>query len=283
MTLAYINGQYLPLEDVKISAMDRGFLFGDGVYEVIPVYNRVPLRLSQHLHRLANSLASIHLKIDVAEKQFTEIFARLIAANPSQDQSIYLQVTRGPAPVREHIFPQEVHPTIFIFTTPLVPKTIEELKQGVKAITVPDLRWQRCDIKAITLLANVLAKQQAVEAGAIEAILVSDGYAIEGTASNLFMVKDNTIITPPADHHILGGITRELVLELARSQNITCHEQPILLENLFQADEIWLTSSTREIMPVILLDSKKIANGKAGPLWYDMIQSYQQFKSSYSG
>lgn len=281
MTLAYINGQYLPLEEVKVSAMDRGFLFGDGVYEVIPVYNRVPLRLEEHLRRLAHSLTSIKLTIDITEKQFQEIFSKLISANSAQHQTIYLQVTRGPAPVREHVFPSEIHPTIFAFTAPLVPKTIAELSEGFKAITTNDVRWQRCDIKAITLLANVLAKQEAQEANAIEAIFVYDGFAIEGCATNLFIVKDGVIITPPADNHILGGITRELVLELARDKKIPYREELIPDNDLFHAEEVWLTSSSREIMPIISVDSQKIGNGQAGPLWYDMIQSYQHFKNSY--
>ena len=282
MTIAYLNGDYLPLEQVKISAMDRGFLFGDGIYEVIPVYHAKPFRLAQHLQRLQNSLAAIQLEIPLNGQALEEIFNALIAHNGGENQSIYVQCTRGPAPVRDHPFPLHIQPTIFAYSVPLLDKKIDELKQGIKAITVNDMRWQRCDIKSINLLANVLLRQQAIDANAFEAILINDNLALEGSSSNLFIVKDNTIITPPLSEKILGGITRDLVLELAEGNNYSVQQRNIPVTELNNADEIWLTSSTREIMPVIQLNDTVIGKGEAGPVWHNLIQYYQAFKQQIS-
>lgn len=281
MTTAYLNGELLPLTEAKIPAMDRGFLFGDGVYEVIPVYNGHPFRLEQHLRRLHNSLDAIKLSITLQDKDWEKIFSQLIEKNGGGNQTIYVQCTRGPAPIRDHAFPATIHPTIFAYSVPLKTKSITELSQGIAAITLSDIRWHRADIKAITLLANVLLKQQAAEEGAFEAILIHDDYALEGAASNLFIVKNNVIITPPLNPLILGGVTRDLVLELATQHHDACEQKNILVSELQSADEIWLTSSSREIMPVIKLNDKLIGNGQAGPVWYKMIKHYQEFKENF--
>lgn len=280
MTTAYLNGEFLPLDQARVPAMDRGFLFGDGVYEIIPVYAGKLFRCAQHLQRLRRSLHAIELNLDLDDVQIEALLADLVMRNGSGDQSAYIQITRGVAPVRDHSFPLHIEPTVFAYTAPLYSKTIAELAVGMRAITVPDLRWQRCDIKAITLLANVLARQSAIAKGCQEAILINDGLAIEGSAMNLFIVKDGKIITPPLSNHILGGITRDLVLELARAHSFPVAETDIPEKQLWEADEIWLTSSNREIVPVIELDGKKISNGKAGPVWLKMAQSYHDFKES---
>ncbi len=279
MTIAYLNDQFLPLEETRVSAMDRGFLFGDGVYEVIPVYNGHAFRLEQHLERLARSLAAIELTVPFDYIRWKNLITELIQRNDGGDQSVYLQCTRGPSPIRDHAFPEKITPTIFAYSIPLYTRTLEILSKGISAITVQDTRWQRCDIKAITLLPNILMRQRAIENGAQEAILINNGYAIEGSSMNLFVIKNNIIMTPPLSQHILGGITRDLVLELAAQHNFAFQETDIPEVDLYAADEIWLTSSNREIMPVLMLNNQPVNNGQPGALWREMIQHYQHFKA----
>lgn len=283
MTTAYLNGEFLPLAEARISPMDRGFLFGDGVYEVIPVYNNHAFRLEQHLDRLTRSLAAIQLNIPLTQADWKKIIGELIQRNGGGDQSVYLQCTRGPSPIRDHAFPEKITPTIFAYSMPLYTRTIAELSKGISAITVHDIRWQRCDIKAITLLPNILMRQQAIENGAQEAILINNGYAIEGSSMNLFIIKNNIIMTAPLSQQILGGITRDLVLELAQQNNYAYQEINIPEQDLYTADEIWLTSSNREIMPVLKLNNQPVNNGLPGPLWHKMIQHYHAFKAQFSG
>lgn len=270
--IVYLNGEYLPLREAKISVLDRGFLFGDGVYEVIPVYGGKPFRLAEHLQRLDNSLAGIRMDPPLAPEQWEAIFRRLIQGE--EDQSIYLQITRGVGPKRDHAFPKGVAPTVFAMRVPIAPIPAT----GVKAITVPDIRWQWCHIKAITLLANVLQRQQAVDEGCAEAILVRDGYAIEGAASNLFAVVDGVLLTPPKGNEILPGITRDLVVEIALANAIPLQERKIALEELERAEEVWVTSSTREVLPIVELDGRRVGTGEPGTVWARMDALYQQRK-----
>jgi len=272
----YLNGQYLPLCDAKISVMDRGFLFGDGIYEVIPSYSGKLFHFQEHMERLENSLSSIRLSNPHGRAQWLEILTPLLDKN--LDQSIYLQITRGVAPKRDHAFPENVTPTVFAMCSNIVP--FENLDSGVKALSVDDSRWELCNVKATTLLANILLRQQAVEQGCAEAILVKDGYVTEGAASNIFAVIDGILITPPQGCEILPGITRNVILELAEQNNIPCSEDIISLDALKTANEIWLTSSTREIVPVVQLDDETIANGKPGPIWRKMNQLFQAYKQS---
>lgn len=268
----YLNGEFLPLSQAKISVLDRGFLFGDGVYEMIPVYGGKPLRLAEHLRRLDNSLAGIRMAPPLDDTQWQAIFQRLIQGD--EDQSIYLQITRGVGSGRNHAFPGNVPATVFAYCAPIAPIPAS----GAKAITVPDIRWQWCHIKAITLLANVLQRQQAVDEGCAEAILVRDGYALEGAASNLFAVVDGVLLTPPKGHEILPGITRDLVVELAEANAIPLQERKITLAELERAEEVWVTSSTREVLPIVELDGRKVGNGQPGLLWARMDALYQQRK-----
>jgi len=281
MQIAYYNGNFLPLEEVKIPAMDRGFLFGDGVYEVIPVYAGKLFRLQQHIIRLRNSLAAIELTIAATDEQIKTILQNLVARNPvAAEQGLYIQITRGPAPVRDFPFPEIVNPTIFAYCMPVVIPPTATLAKGVSVITVKDIRWKHCNIKAITLLANILMRQKAKQVGAKEAILINDGEAVEGSSSNLFIVTNGVLVTPPLTNKILGGITRDLILELALANDIPLQERAIPASELMIADEIWLTSSTKEIWPVVELDGKIISNGQAGPLWTRMIEYYQNYKQT---
>jgi len=278
--MVFLNGKMLPIEEAKISVLDRGFLLGDGVYEVIPSYGGKLFRLSQHMQRLQSSLEAIKVTNPYSEAEWGKILTELVSHDPSADQSVYLQVTRGVAPKRDHAFPAEVVPTVFAMSNPILPVSEEVLKQGISAITLNDIRWERCDIKAITLLANVMLRQQAQDEGAAEAILVSDGFAHEGAASNLFMVKDGQIITPPKDNQLLPGVTRDLVLELAQQHQIPYQERPVKENELSQADEIWMTSSTKEILPVTKLNDIIVKDGLPGPMWLKMITFYRDYKQT---
>ena len=270
--IVYLNGEYLPLRLAKISVLDRGFLFGDGVYEMIPVYGGKPLRLAEHLERLENSLSGIRMASPLDEGQWVDIFNRLISG--SHDQSIYLQITRGVGTKRDHAFPAGVAPTVFVMCAPIAPIPAS----GAKAITLPDIRWQWCHIKAITLLANVLQRQQALDEGCAEAILIRDGDVMEGAASNVFALVDGVLLTPPKGNYILPGITRDLVVELAQANAMALEQRSISLEELRIAEEVWLTSSMREVLPVVELDGRKVGNGQPGPVWARMNALYQAFK-----
>ncbi|WP_020485011.1 D-amino acid aminotransferase [Methylomonas sp. MK1] len=274
----YLNGAYLPLADAKVSVLDRGFLFGDGVYEVIPAYKGRLFRLEDHITRLNNSLDGIRLPLPHSVADWEAIFRPLLADD--RDQYIYLQVTRGYAPKRDHGFPEQVVPTIFAMSADIKP--FAGRVDGIKAITLDDTRWQLCNIKAITLLGNILLRQEALDQGCAEAILVRNGYVVEGAASNLFAVLDGELITPPKSHEILPGITRDVILELAAAHNIPYQEDIIALEALHNASEIWVASSTREIVPVIELDGEQVGDGKPGPVWKRMDDLLQAYKKSLS-
>jgi D-alanine transaminase len=276
----YLNGDYTPPEQARISAFDRGFVFADGVYEVIPVYGRRLFRFTQHLDRLDNSLRSIALDNPLPRPEWQQICTRLIAANDADDQSVYLQVTRGPAP-RDHAFPAEIRPTVFAYSQALKYPDTAQVTNGVPAITVPDIRWRRCDIKAIALLPNVLARQQATAAGAAEAILIRDAVMTEGSASNIFAVVRGRLITPPKGPFILPGVTRDLVLELVRAHGVPCEERELPETELRAADELMLSSSTKELLAITTLDGRAVGNGKPGPLHARLHALYQDYKRDF--
>lgn len=275
--VVYLNGDYLPLADAKVSVLDRGFIFGDGVYEVIPAYGGHPFRMHNHLERLDNSLKAIQIKNPLTTEQWQSAIKAIIEANNYYDQSVYIQVTRGVAP-RDHRFPHQNKPTIFIMANSLEEQPAEISKNGIKAVTLADNRWLNCHIKSISLLANVLLRQEAQDQGAQEAILIRNGEATEGAASNLFIVHDHCLITPPTGPTLLPGVTRNLIVEIAPEHSICLKEQVISKDELFNADEIWLTSSTKEILPVTSLNDKIIGNGKPGPYWQKIMTAYQQRK-----
>ncbi|SFL20112.1 D-alanine transaminase [Nitrosomonas aestuarii] len=277
--MIFLNGHFMPIEKACISVLDRGFIFGDGVYEVIPVYSHKPFRLMEHLHRLQHSLDGIRLKNPYTNKEWHDLLEQIIAKNKGEDQSVYLHITRGVAK-RDHAFP-DTPPTVFIMSNPLLPPPQEWLTNGVAAITASDNRWIRCDIKSISLLPNVLLRQIAVDAGAIETILIRDGFLTEGSASNIFVVRDQVLLTPPKSHLMLPGITYDVTLELAAASN-TIHEVREITENeLFSAEEVMLTSSTREIMAITRLNDQSVGNGKPGPKFRQLHQLYQQYKATH--
>jgi D-alanine transaminase len=270
----YLNGDYLPLSEAKISVLDRGFLFGDGVYEVIPWYRGRFLGFPAHIERLEKSLKNIHLDVFYSVEQWYELLRPLL--DDQRDQYIYLQITRGCAPKRDHLFPQPTLPTIFAIANDIPP--FLEREQGIKGLTLPDNRWAFCQIKSTALLANVLLKQQAADQGCAEAILVRDGFVTEGSASNVFAVVDGVLMTAPKSNAILAGITREVILALATEHQIPFSETAISVEQLKTAREVWVSSSTREIVPIVELDGQPVADGKAGEVWQKMNALYQAYK-----
>jgi len=280
MSQVYLDGKFLPPDQARVSVFDRGFIFGDGVYEVIPVFGGRLFRLPHHLARLEASLAAIRLRNPHTAQEWKTIFTRLMAEHGTKDQSIYLQVTRGVAP-RDHAFPPNAVPTVFAYAQPLKYPPAEQLTQGVTAVTTDDIRWQRCDIKAIALLANALLRQQAIEQDAVEAILVRDGVVTEGAASNIFIVSGERLVTPPKGPYILPGITRDLVVEIARAKKIACEEKPVGIEALRTADEVWLTSSTKEILPITRIDGHPVGAGKPGPMHARMFALYKEYKQAF--
>jgi D-alanine transaminase len=276
----YLNGQFLPLAQAGVSPLDRGFLYGDGVYEVVPVYSRQPFRIDEHLDRLSATLAGIKLANPLARGDWRAVVEKLVAEAPWPDQSIYLQVTRGADDKRDHAFPPaSVVPTVFAFASPLVTPSNEVRARGVAAITVADTRWARCDLKVISLLANVLARQTAVEQGCAEALLIRDGLLKEGAASNIFVVKNGVLLAPPKTQLMLPGITYDVVLELAASNGQPLEIREISEAELRSADEVWMTSSTKEILAITTLDGAPVGTGRPGPAGERMWQCYQDFKN----
>ena len=278
--MIYLNGKFMPIEEACVPVLDRGFIFGDGIYEVIPVYSRKPFRLAEHLNRLQHSLDGIRLQNPFHDTDWKNLLEQVIAKNEGEDQYLYLHITRGVAK-RDHAFPANVPPTIFIMSNPLLPPPAELLVSGASAITAIDNRWIRCDVKAISLLPNVLLRQLAVDVHAIETILIRDGFLTEGAASNIFVVKDNVLLAPPKSHLMLPGITYDVILELAATNQIAHEVREISEAEIRAADEILLTSSTKEIMPITSLDNKSVGNGKPGAMFTQLHTRYQQYKATH--
>ena len=275
----YLNGEFVPAIEAKVSVLDRGFVFGDGVYEVIPAYGGHLLRLEHHLERLDQSLAAIRLANPLTRAEWSDVLNQVVSRNEGEDQSVYLQVTRGVAR-RDHAFPANVEPTVFVMSSPLSPLPRELREHGADAITLEDIRWQYCNIKAIALLPNVLLRQQAIDTGAMEAILYRNGVVTEGAASNVFAVSNGVLLTPPKSDQLLPGITRDLVVELAHENDVACSEEAVSLATLRNAEEIWLTSSTKEIVPVRTLDGNPVGERCPGELWKRMYGLYQNYKAA---
>jgi D-alanine transaminase len=274
----YLNGRFLPLEDAKISVLDRGFIYGDGVYELIPVYHRQPYRLRQHLARLQRSLDGIRMVNPHTDTEWESIIRELVARTPFDDQGLYLQVTRGVAK-RDHSFPLDVVPTVFMMSNPLSLPTAEQVERGVAVVTAIDERWLHCDLKTISLLGNVLARQRATDAGAAETVLFRNGFLTEASASNVLIVRDGVILAPPKDNQILPGITYDAALELARGGGLALEVRPISRDEALAADEMWLSSSTKEVLAVTSVDGKSFAGGSPGPLFRKIYELFQASKS----
>lgn len=277
MNDVFLNGEFVAADQAKVSVFDRGFLLGDGVYEVIPVYDGRCFQLKKHLERLQNSLDGVRMANPYSDAQWQSVFEKLISHHGHGDQALYLQVTRGVAP-REHVFPDNTTPTAFVMSNPMRAVPEQYKQQGISAITVLDTRWQKCNIKAITLLPNSLLKQQAKDAGAEEALLIRDGYLTEGSSSNAYAVIDGVIYTAPKDEKILPGITRDVVLNIAKNAGIRLVEEAVAESRLTESDELWVSSSTKEVLPITRLNGVNVGQGVPGPIWQKIDALYQHFK-----
>ena len=275
--MVFLNGRFLPLEQATVPVLDRGFIFGDGVYELIPVYSRAPFRMDEHLARLERSLAAVRIANPYSRDKWRSVLLELVAQQPWDDQGVYLQVTRGVAK-RDHAFPAGVEPTVFAMSNPLVNPPAELVEKGAAAVSAPDNRWLRCDIKSISLIGNVLLRQASADAGAAETILFRDGILTEASASNVFVAKNGLLLSPPKSHLILPGITYDVVVEIAQQLGIALEFRDVREAEVRAADEVWVTSSSKEILAIVELDGKPVADGRPGPLFRRAWQGYQEFK-----
>ncbi|HEY8245084.1 MAG TPA: D-amino acid aminotransferase, partial [Casimicrobiaceae bacterium] len=260
-----------------VPVLDRGFIFGDGVYEVIPAYSRQPFRLAGHLARLQRSLDAIRLANPMSDAEWTRLISDIVARHTGEDQSIYLQVTRGVAK-RDHAFPKGVAPTVFMMSNPLVLPTRDQVEFGVPVVTADDNRWLRCDLKTTSLLGNVLMRQRAADVGAVECVMFRDGHLTEASASNVLIVRGGTIVAPPKDNQILPGITYDATHEFAREAGMPMEVRPVSRDEAVSADEMWLSSSTKEVLAVSTLDGKPFGSGGPGPMFRRMYQAFQNHK-----
>ena len=277
MNPVFLNGRIVPLEQANVSVLDRGFIFGDGVYELVPVYSRVPFRLDEHLTRLERSLGEAKIRNPYTRAQWRSHIYQLIDAQSFDDQGVYFQVTRGVAK-RDHAFPKNLEPTVFMMSNPLTNPPAAQVEKGGSAVSAQDNRWLRCDIKSISLIGNVLLRQLSAQAEAAETILFRDGKLTEASASNVFIVKNGTIVSPPKSNLILPGITYDVVAELAQANGMPLEFRDVTEAEVRGADELWVTSSSKEVFPIVSLDGRKIGDGKPGPAFRRMFQLYQDFK-----
>jgi D-alanine transaminase len=275
----FLNGKLLPIEQASVSVLDRGFIFGDGVYELVPVYSRVPFRLDEHLTRLERSLGEAKIRNPYTRAQWRSNIYQVIDAQTFDDQGVYFQVTRGVAK-RDHAFPKSLEPTVFMMSNPLVSPPQAQVDKGGAAVSATDNRWLRCDIKSISLIGNCLLRQMSAEAGAVETILFRDGKLTEASASNVFIVKRGVIHSPPKSNLILPGITYDVVSELARANNLPIEFRDVAEAEVRAADEIWVTSSSKEVLAIVELDGKAVGDGRPGPVFRRMHQLYQEFKQT---
>jgi D-alanine transaminase len=273
----FLNGKLLPAEQASVSVLDRGFIFGDGIYELVPVYSRVPFRLDEHLTRLERSLGEAKIRNPYSRAQWRAHIYQLIDAQPFDDQGVYFQVTRGVAK-RDHALPKNIEPTVFMMSNPLVNPPQGQVEQGGAAVSAQDNRWLRCDIKSISLIGNCLLRQLSADAGAVETILFRDGKLTEASASNVFIVKRGVIQSPPKSNLILPGITYDVIVELAAANGMPLEFRAVTEAEVRAADEIWVTSSSKEVLAIVELDGKRVGDGRPGPVFRRMYQAYQEFK-----
>lgn len=273
----YLNGQYLPYEEAKISPLDRGFIFGDGVYEVIPYYNGRGLGAREHLERLQRSMDALYMQNPHTLGQWESIIAGLITKNGGGDLAIYIQVTRGVAK-RDFPPPEGLTPTVFLMANQLPRPKPELYEKGIRAVSIDDNRWLRCQIKSTALLGAVLLKHESNLEGGEEAVMFRDGYLTESTASNIAIVKNGVILCPPTDNLILAGITYMLMIDLAKQAGLPLEMRRVKRREVATADEVWIMSSTKEVVSIVSLDDKPIADGKPGPMWKKMYQLFQEHK-----
>jgi D-alanine transaminase len=283
--LCYLNGEYLPLSHAKVSVLDRGFIFGDGIYEVVPVYQRRLFRFEQHMDRMDRGLAKIRIVNPSSRAQWLERCRTLIAAQAAEDQLVYIEVTRGVAP-RDHVMPPDITPTVFMMTNPMKPPTPEQRHAGVACVSARDFRWERGDIKCVSLLGNVLARQMSADRGAVETIMFRDGFLTEASSCNVWIVHEGALLGPPKDEHVLEGIRYELLRELCEEEGIAYNLRPIPEADVFVADEVLLSSATKEVLPVTSIDGQAVGHGalrgKPGPVYARLHEAYQRAKAMLS-
>jgi D-alanine transaminase len=278
-SIVYLNGAFMPLEQARVPVLDRGFIFGDGVYEVVPVYGRVPFRWTHHHARLRRSLGRIGIDDPMDADGWRALVDALVERHPWEDQFVYVQVTRGVAK-RDHAFPKGVAPTVFAMSSPLAPVPREQVERGVAVVTLPDERWLNCDIKSTSLLGNVLARQAAVEAGATECVMFRDGELTEGSASNVWVVKEGRVLAPPSDRRILEGIRYGLLQELCAAEGVPCEIRTVARGEVESADELMLSSATKEVLPITTLDGRPVGTGAPGPVFRRLHAAYQRAKAA---
>jgi len=275
--MVFLNGKFMPIEEAKVPVLDRGFIFGDGVYELVPVYSRVPFRLDEHLARLERSLEAVRIRNPYTRAEWRDIILQLVAKQAFEDQGVYFQVTRGVAK-RDHAFPKDAVPTVFLMANPLVTPAKELVERGAAAVSAVDDRWLHCDIKSISLIGNCLLRQVSADAGATETILFREGRLTEASASNVFVVKGGVILSPPKSHLILPGITYDVIFELAQGAALPFEYRDVSRDEVSSADELWVTSSSKEVLAVVTLDGKPVGDGRPGPVFRKMHTLYQDFK-----
>jgi D-alanine transaminase len=283
LPISYLNGAFVPLREARISPLDRGFLYSDGVYEVMPVYAGRPFRFEAHAERLTRSLAGIKMEDPHTRAEWRELFSTLITRNGGGDQYVYWQVTRGAEFGRTHAPLPDIPRTVFAFCAPLPVIQATTLENGVGCVTAQDTRWAQCDIKSVSLLANVLLRQLAVDANAAETILLRDGELMEASASAVHVVLGGVVVSPPNSRRILPGTTRSAMEEVATSAGIAYKAAAVSEQQLRTADEIWISAATREVQPVTQLDGKPVGTGKPGPLWRRIHEHWQRYKRELAG
>ena len=275
--MVFLNGKFMPVEEARVPVLDRGFIFGDGVYELIPVYSRVPFRMDEHLARLERSLDAVRIRNPYSRAEWRDIILQLVAKQSFEDQGVYFQVTRGVAK-RDHAFPKDAVPTVFIMSNPLINPPRELVERGAAAVTAVDDRWQHCDIKSISLIGNCLLRQASADVGAVETILFRAGMLTEASASNVFVVRAGVILSPPKSNLILPGITYDVIAEIAQAAGLPLEYRDVTEAEVRGADEIWVTSSSKEVLAIVTLDGKSVAGGKPGPVFRRIHALYQEFK-----
>ena len=280
-TLCHLNGQTLPLRDAKVSVLDRGFIFGDGIYEVIPVYGRRLFCFDEHMARMQRSLGKLRIPNPHTRESWLRLVRELVAAQPAEDQLVYIEITRGVA-LRDHVMPEGLTPTVFVMTSAMKPPTVQTRHHGVACITARDFRWERGDIKSISLLGNVLARQMSADHGAAETLLFRDGWLTEASASNVWVVHEGALLGPPKGDHVLEGIRYDLLAELCEEVGIAYNLRPIAEADVLGADEVMLSSATKEILPVTRIDGEGVGHGamrgKPGPVYGRLYEAYQRAK-----
>ncbi len=283
--LCFLNGELLPLAEARIPVLDRGFIFGDGIYDVAPVYGRRLFRFDEHVARLSRSLAKVRIPNPYTRDQWLEHCRALVAARPEEDQVVYIQVTRGVAP-RDHVMPQGVTPTVFMMSNPLRHASAEQRHQGVACTTARDFRWERGDIKSTSLLGNVLARQISADHGTLETIMFRDGFLTEASASNVWIAHEGALLGPPKSDHVLEGIRVDLLRELCEDCGVAYNLRPISEADVRSADEVMLSSATKEILPVTRIDGEAVGHGalrgKPGPVYARLHEAYQRAKATMS-